>query len=97
MPGTQGISGHPGLKCSFDTAIVCTAKGQGLQHVYRMVCVVLNKIKIARTVHLLVKCKSLGDLLNLSAIELQYSWKLLNTSVFWEVLLSSGIMWYIKQ
>lgn len=94
---TQGISGHQGLKCSFDTAMVCAAKGQGLQHVYRRVCVVLDKIRITRTVHLLVKCKSPGDLLKLSAIELQYSLKLLNTSMFWEVLLSSGIMRYIKQ
>lgn len=58
-----------------------------------MVCVVLNKIKISRTVHSLVKCKSPGDLLKLSAIELQYSLKFLNISVFWEELLAlSGIL-----
>lgn len=76
---TWGTSGHPGLKCSFDAAIVCTAKGQGLHHVYRMICAILNKIRTSRTVHLLVKCKSLGDLLKLSAILLQYSLKLLNS------------------
>lgn len=78
------------------TAFVCTAKGQGLQKAVFNTCIegyilFSDKIKIPRTVNLLVQCKSLGDLLKLSVTKFRSSLKFPNTSVLCEVLLPSGI------